>query len=368
MSNLLFSMNRFVLFFLISIITSLSSFSQSSVKYWSDGKLTWNDFNEASYPSFKFLFELKRSKEKVGQTNIIREYIVCFIDKTLLQIPEERMNDQTLRYFQVIFDIGELQARAITKEQDIKPYQIASQTIPLLGEKFSKMIMDFEIESNYGEDLEVIEEWEIKVDKVLASYKKEEIPIYTLGNFGYGMFTGGGIFSLSKGLGSNYGNGGLFTFGFEGTISKSYITANINIGGTRSIAESNSTTPWRNGQKLSIAYAMLSYGYPLVDKNKVRVIPNLGVGVLEFSEKGNDDDRVSKARAVPYVGVNVDFKLKNTLNFVGGSFLTGREKTELYLRTSLGVSSAKFNTLVSGNIFHLNVLVGMKGNKINPKY
>lgn len=361
-------MKAWVIFCLSALLCS-SLYAQTDKKSWADGKLTWEDFNEGPFPVFNYFLENKLVKTRYKDTLVIREKVICFIEKTRLRVNNDFKSEQGLRYFQVLFDLGELHRRAIQKEMDNPSYS-EGQNMENLDDQFRLMRAEFEGESNFGNDLNAIEEWELRVSRMLSAAESDVIPKYQIYPIGVGMFAGGGAYSLSDGLKDQYTNGGLFSLGFDFNRNKSFLLWFLGIGGTTARVKSISPkAPWIENQKLSITHTALSYGYAVWNNRVIRVVPHGGVGLLGFSEQtGEDENGYSVIRAVPYFGLNVDFKLRKTLNFVRGKFIHDRESREVFLRTHVGVHSARFHPLVTGNMLHFGVQIGTRANGISLAY
>ncbi len=120
----------FILFALLCGISSL--FSQNDTLHWSAAKqLTWSDFkgevpdtaNTEGYADV----EIVASSKNAAKYSFSNTYVVTILDRRKSWVKPTMDSEMFLKYFQVMFDIGELYSRKLRKsikEIKLDPYPV----------------------------------------------------------------------------------------------------------------------------------------------------------------------------------------------------------------------------------------------------
>ena len=106
-----------ILLTIISIIIIVGVYGQENRKNWTDGKLTWNDFQEREQSigvsELEYFLGYNTGKHKFNDTTVFRIQTFCYMDRNLSWIDKDFKNNQYLKYNQVIFNIAELYRRKL---------------------------------------------------------------------------------------------------------------------------------------------------------------------------------------------------------------------------------------------------------------
>lgn len=120
----------FILFSLLCIVSSL--ISQNDTIHWSAGKpLTWNDFKgdvpDTSLADGFADVKILASSKNPAKYSLSNTYVVTVFNWRNSWVKPKMDSEMYLKYFQVMFDIGELYSRKLRKsikEIKLDPYPV----------------------------------------------------------------------------------------------------------------------------------------------------------------------------------------------------------------------------------------------------
>ena len=351
---------------LIILFTIFNLSGQDNRKYWDEGKLTWDDFNEKDYSiekvsELKYFIGYNTGKEKLKDTTLIRLKTFCYIDKNLSWVNKKYKNAQTLQYNQVIFDIAELYKRKLQYELDrINSVNEAEIRFNKVFSDFNNTVNQFQEETDWGRNTEKIDKWNSFIKQELLDYKKTSIPPFIKRDFGYGAHLGLGSSIFSGSLGEHFGQSFNLIFGFDLAYKKSLLYISGTLGGNKVNKDYFSDKNWHQGQHTNLAIIDLSYAYAIVDNSKLKLAPFAGLGITELTRKNNENEndlRIVDSNVI--FGLNTDFKIGKRINLLPSSFTGLKEIVETSIRVRLYVAKANFFDDLNG--YSINLSIGLSG-------
>ncbi len=356
------------IFFLtiISIFIIVGVYGQENRKNWTDGKLTWNDFQEREQSigvsELKYFVGYSTGKQKFEDTTVFRIQTFCYVDRNLSWVDKGFKNDQNLKYNQVIFDIAELYRRKLQYELDrVSSIYEVELRFNQNFTKLNKEIDQFQQESNGGQNWEVINQWDTLIQNELKFYENPEIPKFSKRNFGYALHAGLGSGTFTGTLGEHFGSTFNFIFGFDFAYKKSILYLNGTLAGSKVLKDYLSDKNWYQGQHVDVAIMDVSYGYAIVDKSKIKLTPFFGLGITELSGE-NKDDTEDALRNVDYnliFGINTDYKINKRLNIVPVAYFGMKESVETSIRARLYITRTNYFDDLNG--YSINLTIGLCG-------
>jgi hypothetical protein len=303
----------------LGLLWSPKIMAQTQTRSWESGKLTWSDFravptriNEAMIS-----YQLGAVPKKSRQADTVYKYLgaTCLVDQTQSWAAPNFRTPQGLRYLQLVFDLAELNRRALQASLyqarwDALPQALVEQHLAATNARVARLAR----ETDSGQDSVAIGRWESMVANELATISEPPLPHFTKRKFNYGMYTGlvagqffgqtGKHFSAQVGL--HYG----FVFGYQklnllfdaqlatGRVKEGYLGA----------------TEWYLGQRAGVAVGSVSLDYVVADTRRVRLMPLVGIGLLEVSRREDPKDpqtSVSLLDNYNYtLGIQLDYKLE----------------------------------------------------------
>jgi hypothetical protein len=181
---------------LVALICTIHSVNaQSFKKYWNDGPLKWEDFQEINSIEFhgelKHGYDYKYKKAHIkkgihGRYNALKIYV----DRETSWVKPDSKTDDLLKYFQVQFDMLEYYGRKAQK-QLLEPnldYYDTRQAVENNFNLYQQEYRYFKEYSKYGTDRQVIDEFSEKYRKKLSEIDTTiTLIIPDAGGFGYGI-------------------------------------------------------------------------------------------------------------------------------------------------------------------------------------
>lgn len=351
---------------IINIVIVSGIYAQDYKKNWVDGKLTWNDFQEKMISignsELKYFFGYNTDKLKYNDTTIIGIKAYSYMDTNLSWIKKEYKNDQYLKYNQIIFDLTELYRRKFQNEI----YRVSSTygVDIVFNQQFKKLDKDidrFQQESNYGQNINIINEWELIISSELNNTENLEKPKFTKRNFGYALHAGFGAGFFTGSIGDHFGPTFNFMFGFDFAFKKSIFYINATLAGGKVKMDYLSDKSWYKGQHANVAIIDISYGYAIIDKSKIKLSPFVGLGITELSGE-NKDNKEDALRNVDYnfiFGLNADYKIRKRIKLIPNSFSGAGESVETSIRARLYITRVNYFDDLNG--YSINLTIGLCG-------
>ena len=360
----------YVLLFFCCCI-SFRSNAQNEKKYWIEGKLSWNDFQDkyleigGSLPDYYISYVFENSK--IENYKVIRHKAIAYLNKSLSYVTEYAKKEQILAYHQVEFDIVEVYRRKLQTEL----YQIENLTNlkPTFEENMQQLQMElenFRYATHYGSNLPVLQKWETGVTQKLNSMPVDPLPKFEVKSFGFGIFMGPEYTAFSGNFNNYLKPTPSFALGLEMNYKKSLLTLNATLGEAKLKKDLTLDEQLTTDKNYGFTLANVTYGYSFVNNEKYKITPFFGIGVNQISEtvdeKEKKDSFLQNAFSTNY-GVNLDYKFAKSLNTIP-TFGNSKMMSYFYVRSRFHVSHANFAPHFKGTSYNLGVNFGMYIRKI----
>ncbi len=358
-------------FLLVMLFINISA-QEADIKHWHEGKLTWSDFKgEKGIPLFdgelKYFLSYATEKQVFNDTSVYRICAQAYINRDLSWSKTFKKTDQNLAYFQVVFDIVELQRRKLQNNLDRMDGRNAENELRTALYNCEKTLSDFKKESQQGADTIAMQEWQKVIQTELGNTKGNSIPAFTKRNFGYGMYAGFGKGFNTGTLKDNFPSTFNFIYGFDLAYKNVTLFLCATLGSSKANRSYNGEIIIPKDERAGVAIVDVSFGYPVVNNAKFKLMPFAGLGILEYSEKPEPDKTNYNSMVAPgfLFGLNTDYKISKTLYFIPRTFLQTREYTEFSVRARLYVAHANLSPDMKGFSINLTLGVNMSGNIIS---
>ncbi len=350
---------------IINLILVFGIKAQEVRKNWSEGKLTWSDFIEKvsgkTTSHLQYIIGYNTEECMIHDTTIVRIGTFCYSNKLSWVNPDYK-TDACLRYNQVIFDIAELSRRELQFSLDRENSRyLSDEVLQGITEKCAKQVEKFERETNSGQDLRAINEWEKLISDELNKNDIRGIPSFTRRNFGYGYNVGLGTSLFTGSLGQHFGPAISLVFGFEIAYKKTILFLNGTIGGSKVKHDYKADKNWYAGQAASLSILDISLGYALIDNTKLKLSPFGGLGITKFKGKNRDNaqDGLVNTYNSYIAGLNADYKIRKKVSLIPGGYKGKREFATTSLRIRVYLTRADYSPGLNGN--SINMAIGFSG-------
>lgn len=185
-------------------------------------------------------------------------------------------------------------------------------------------------------------------------------------NWAVGMEFFSGYMHLTGGLSEQYKNSAILGFDFDVEFKKLilYLRGSVGISSLKKDREF-STGYWEKGSTANIGLLEVSMGYALIENNKIKMSPFVGIGGAEVSAPQVDIDEYPELKQAKVgmstaytVGLNLDFKL----GWDASSHLlynVPQDKSYWFIRVRYGYTMPQLNEVGhNGNIHHITIGIG----------
>lgn len=339
--------------------------AQDTRKYWSEGPLTWDDFQglppdqNRLGSEFNYILSYEFGTNKFRDTTLTKYMAVVYMLKDASWVNLEQQVPNQLRYYQVLFDILEVQRRKFQKDLD-RAERLAE--LPSLFDSYFRTtkgrIDHFEKETNGGQNPGVLATWESKIQNELQALPIQIIPPFLVSNFGIGLHFDLPVFQGLTGPVSGYLSPALgFSVGFEFGWKKMVFIFNDALLFNRVKQDFLTKNNWEKGKILSGSLVELGLGYRCWDRPKYKITPYAGLGFNQFSYRAdkNTQEEYSMDSYGPLIGLNVDFKLGKYINLAPNYFANGRQFYETSILTKFSIQKIDLSNQLKGFAFNLSV-------------
>lgn len=304
-----------------------------SIRYWDEGKLTWDDFEKRNFEGVEKcyldpIYHTQYKTKKYGNLSYRSHTVRTGFDRSDTWVRTEYISDRLLRYNQLIFDIAEANARDMQKELNSNSGYSPSYVFEHYVRKGKNLVEKMAEESKWGDDINVIERYESEYAAKLQEAPADTIPQIKLKNWGcgyqigysMGIFTGAG-----KELFTPHHN---MTIGFTASYKRSHFVLDMEIGSERNridlplvaeVSGEEREIVWPAGSGIGRMNIDLDYGYAVYDGGILKACPFVGVGYMMFNEEMKDGDKditTSVGGLNLLAGLNLNWKLKRVLSNV----------------------------------------------------
>lgn len=323
---------------------------ESSLRYYDEGKLTWDDFNKRNTEgpdksSISTSFHRYTDYQQDGNLKVVRTRLRTALNKETTWVRTGYVSDKLLRYNQVVFDLAEATTQEMQKEIDLNLGKYSYDDIlEFYREKYTVKLQEFKEESDNGENLEVIERYENELACVRDSQKEEDgIPEFELKNWGYSYYLGfRTAITGSKAafyLRPTYG----MSLGFDVTYKRALFNVYMGIGSgkigsdmhlTANIDGRESDLIWPQGERYNSTEMDLMLGYSVIDNSFMRLAPVAGVGMNSLSHKIDDNDTSMNGLHLT-AGLDINWKIRRTASIAYTPWWGGKTYGEFAVKTKL---------------------------------
>ncbi|MEG0010831.1 MAG: hypothetical protein RR706_01535 [Muribaculaceae bacterium] len=272
---------------LISIVLMLLPFmgiATNTVKNWSDGPLSWNDFQGTTViqdmPSYlKTILEVKpKHVITKGKTHISMEAIAQ-MDCNLSFANADKCTEQLLRYNQLQFDLLEFYRRRLQTDLNTGMTGIdADKRVKDYKEQYNTQIDAIAKQTIKGSDDHKLQEWEYYVRRQLDELQRPPIPEIIPGAFSYGLYFGTGALFPTSGIDNAFGNSWSFTAGLGLGYNRIKLNADISYGQPRIINQNvlGIENQMAIGTYSSYLAVAVTLGYSVFETKHFSITPRVG--------------------------------------------------------------------------------------------
>lgn len=164
-------------------------------------------------------------------------------------------------------------------------------------------------------------------------------------SWGVGLSAGAGGALIIGGFADYYTNTALFTTNLDLRYSRLLVSGFYHFGGGKLQTELiyNETT-WPQGDKYNLGITGLSLGLAIIERAKIRIIPNVSFSATEFKSKSvsNGDEALSLRTGYTYgFGITIDTKMSS----LPKGDASAKNKLEHYLRFGINAYIPSVTTL-----------------------
>jgi len=334
---------------------SLGLFSQEK-KYWEEGLLNWSDFQKPTIShdpvsSFEYRLNYKAQYTKIDDTRLNRYMADAYMIKTSSSIEEENRTWQYLKYYQLVFNLLEIERRALQEDLYLTRARYASQVVQEHRIRLKNTLEDLAQDTDKGNHVAALYLWENKIAALLEHYAPvQTLPALRKSHFAYGLVLGLGSSIYTGSVNDYFSPGILINFGFNISYKDFTFFAILMAGNNKVVQDYKKWEDWHIG---GVAMADLSIGYPIFDGPKHKLTPFIGYGFSEFSRTDvkNEENNLRMIDPNWLIGLAFDYKLIKTID-------TYRIKQykETLLRFRLSMIKTDFSPDLQG--YTLNFTIG----------
>jgi len=320
-----------IIIFVVAIISAKAQNLESSMRYWDEGKLTWEDFEKRSFEGegrsyLSPIYHAEYKTIKHGNLKYHKYVTRTAFDKSNTWVRTEYISDRLLRYNQLILDIAEATRKDLQKDLNSNSNYSKSYIYEHYTNKALNTIIKLAEESKGGDDVSIIERYEKEIEPKLAETCSDSIPELKLKNWGAGYQIGysTGIFTgAGRELLKSHHN---FSIGLLFSYKRSHFIIDMEAGGGKirqdipmevRNKESVKNVIWPAGENCGHTSIDIDYGYAVYDGAWLKVCPFVGVGASIFSKDlQEEDEKVSTNMGGLQIlaGVNLNWKFSRTLS------------------------------------------------------
>lgn len=291
---------------------------EESMRYWSDGPLTWDELTlkstqdaHTSDLSFRWIWDKERVRTAWNTVQYLDKPSVV-LDKSISWHNLYRQYPSTLRYDQLLFDLNELYFRRLLTEfsnanNKRSAHELSSFYNSQLQHRWGEIVQD----TGEGLDSAMVAFHEKKVAEELA---EASYPDFSAGKKGSGFsYEGGVIWSAFCGpAAATFQPGFGATIGMECSFGRHVAEITISVAdGTLANDFVHGDLLWKKDDVYTVSNYAFLYKYMLHDGTTFNVSPVAGAGVRQVAWHYQVDDRNLNDKLdgfVLYGGLETTFK------------------------------------------------------------
>ncbi|PLW92980.1 MAG: hypothetical protein C0592_07980 [Marinilabiliales bacterium] len=353
----------FLLFITIVFVTTQVSFSQTIP--WEKDALTWNDFKapavDSSDQNSNLVYYISYQEESlvINDTILERIRVDAVMDCDSSWVRSEHKTEQFLSYNQVIFDIAELYRRKAQYMMNRAVYyhQIDSIYHAMLLECRNRT-ESFKLASENGKMDAVVHTWSDKIEIEISSFPATQgIPEIKPRLFAYGMSVALGYGRYSGSLGDAFTGFPMFALGFEMALGKPVLSVmgSIGLSQMKNIHDFDGTIIG-NGTLVIPSVIAATIDYPVIQNDKHRLAPFLGIGVFQNSFPEEDSIALTLNDYCPLFVVVYERRMRTAVSLIPMQKVPGvLQSNETHWQFKLYLSPVQFTPELSGLSLNLSV-------------
>lgn len=373
---------RYLLNALSIIIINLLSYAQvdtsSSILYWSENPIIWEDFKGApsrtspNNSEFSYVIGYRNSETETEDGTVTWIETYCYMDRYSSWSKSLGKTNIALLYHQTQFDLVELYSRKLQTEINQlrgDRFEITNKLNTLLndyGSRLKAQIGMLDYETDAGVNSTGVEYWNQKTKNELKNLERITIPNFYVSKFGIGMTFDLGYGILSGSSTEYFSNNFNLAFGFDVAYKPIMLFLRGTLGFNSIKKEfSQEKLNWLKDLNTGIAIPEITLGYPFSINNNYSFTPFAGIGWVEFSVRGNDKNyKDYRLLDFTYVlGVNFDYNFSKQTNLL--NYFLFREKSNWLIRARFTVSPFEIDKNIKGWSYNLTIGVGGFANFID---
>lgn len=356
---------------ILNILCSAQVNTASAILYWSENPLSWDDFKGApsrtslNNSEFSYVIGYRETESEVedGTVTWIESY--CYMDRYSSWAKSLGKTETALLFHQTQFDLVELYSRKLQAEiNQLKGegFTIKNKLNTLLNDYGSRLkgqigMMDYETDG--GANSTGVEYWNQKTKNELKTMGKKSMPNYFTSKFGIGMSFDLGYGILTGNSSEYFSNSINLAFGFDVAYKPLvlYLRGTLSFNSIKKAFVSESLT-WRKELNTGIAIPEITLGYPFLLNRNFSLTPFAGIGWVEYSVIGNDqnykDYRLSDFTYV--MGLNFDYNFSKHTDLL--NYFLFREKSNWLVRARFTAVPYKIDNNIKGWSYNLTIGIG----------
>lgn len=277
-------MNKIILFLLFALIQNIAN-SQTNIKYWTNGDLTWEDFNtESKYAfdsdtSFKLTLKFGFVKTNHDDTIIINRAALNFMKRSDNFILPKDTTSALLKYYQTIFDIQEhtrilLQNKLFSINRLPRPFVIQQL------KNNQNNINNFKVLSGFGENQEYINHYADSIRQIINNTIVVDTPSYKISDFAFGYFYG---YNQTNYFNNKIPSTSTVDIGLCLKQSKTSFLGNLQFGNSKNFNDDfYEDTPAPEITPSQITRLSFAVGYDAFNTHKHTLTPFIGLSHAKF--------------------------------------------------------------------------------------
>lgn len=380
-------MRKYILLLCAVLSLPCLAASNDDIKLWSDGPLTWSDFQQllpptSSEPS-KLEVELSATPQESGATAKLEARAI--MRRSLSVTSTAQSTPERLRYHQLQFDLLELMRRHLQEEINSGiDGATVEKRLRYYQDLYRQRARQIAQETKNGSLEAAVESWEENIGSQLNAIGTPSVPQVTAMKGCYGFYAGVGYDRPTGKLYDNFGGSFMFHVGLTGGYNRFRLKADVAFGQPSyrndnifDVAPDEEGHPLQGNNSSNATHIMatVQLGYTVFNKGRLSITPNVGAiynrynwDIANYSwdtdDEGHDVRTITSVEKRNLHNINVvasvDFDI-NLSSKVTNTSLTGvthRERWTSSLRITPWVANSRFNKCmptVSGMHVGINI-------------
>lgn len=322
-------MKRILFLISVTLLLSRVAFAQTfeeSMRYWSDGPLTWDDLTLRSsrlYTSdlnFRWMYQTEKRRVAWNTVEKISTPVVA-LDKSISWHNLDRTYPEALRYDQLIFDLNELYYRKLLTEfNNPNNNQSYSQLHNFYHDQLQARWREILEETDQGMDTTMLRVYE---NEVSADLDNTSYPTSADRKkfWGISYFAGASFYSFMDEAAITFRPAWGFNFGTEFYYRHHVVTLMMASGSGR-LAQDYlyGLKTWPKGDRFEHFQVTADYGYTICDGTTFGITPYLGFGLesIEWRDRSVPDSKSEElAGLIARAGLEINFKFRRRIDDEG---------------------------------------------------